>query len=138
MPDGPEVSLLLAGDVHLGAGRFELDDDLRALAGSADLVSFNLETPLTDAAAPGGEKAVHLKSEPAALQRLRDLSVDVVTLANNHICDWGRQGLVQTLELLGGHGIAAVGAGIGKAEAEASVVVSRNDTNCSKVATWSA
>jgi poly-gamma-glutamate synthesis protein (capsule biosynthesis protein) len=46
-----------------------------------------------------------------AAERLAELGVDAVTLANNHALDYGTEALLDTLSLLDAAGIAAVGAG---------------------------
>jgi poly-gamma-glutamate synthesis protein (capsule biosynthesis protein) len=71
----------------------------------------NLETAVTrsDAFAPG--KAVHYRMHPANLPALTVARPDVCVLANNHVLDFGRPGLEETLDSLAGAGLRAVGAG---------------------------
>ncbi|MFE5200260.1 CapA family protein [Streptomyces sp. NPDC056601] len=87
-------------------------DTLRLLDRAAtDAVVLNLETSITrsDDFAPG--KAVHYRMHPANLPCLISARPDVCVLANNHILDFGRRGLAETLEALAGAGIASAGAG---------------------------
>src|SRR5690606_37803748 len=54
----------------------------------------------------------HLQSEAeTTLPYLKQLGVDVATLANNHILDYGNQGLADTFDALEKANIAYVGAG---------------------------
>ena len=76
-----------------------------------DLVIANLETSLTtsDAAWPG--KGIHYRMHPRNVGCLRAAGIAVYTLANNHVLDWGRAGLDETLRTLRGAGLAHAGAG---------------------------
>ena len=54
---------------------------------------------------------------PQRLEWLKTQGVDAVSLANNHACDAGRQGIIEGLESLEKAGIASFGAGRNQAEA---------------------
>jgi poly-gamma-glutamate capsule biosynthesis protein CapA/YwtB (metallophosphatase superfamily) len=71
----------------------------------------NLETAVTtsDAAWPG--KGIHYRMHPGNVGLFRAASIDVCVLANNHVLDWGRVGLLETLEALSSAGVAVAGAG---------------------------
>lgn len=76
-----------------------------------DVRIVNLETSVTrsDEFAPG--KAVHYRMNPANLPALSVARPDVCVLANNHVLDFGRSGLAETLDTLAGAGLATAGAG---------------------------
>src|SRR5918999_2313188 len=76
-----------------------------------DVRVINLETSVTrsDEFAPG--KGVHYRMNPANLPCLAAARPDACVLANNHVLDFGRQGLVETLDALAAAGLRAVGAG---------------------------
>lgn len=99
--------------------------ELERLAPDARVI--NLETGVTrgDAFAPG--KAVHYRMNPANLASLLAVRPDVCVLANNHVLDFGRPGLLETLDALAGAGIATAGAGRDRDEAwrPATVAVRR-------------
>ncbi|WP_439684814.1 CapA family protein [Cupriavidus oxalaticus] len=71
----------------------------------------NLETAITtsDDAWPG--KAVHYRTHPGNVDCLQAAAIDCVALANNHVLDWGRAGLADTLAALDAAQIAHAGAG---------------------------
>ncbi|WP_367318944.1 CapA family protein [Streptomyces sp. HUAS ZL42] len=97
---------------------------LRVLdAAATDVRIVNLETSVTrsDAFAPG--KAVHYRMHPANLPALTVARPDVCVLANNHVLDFGRAGLEETLEALGRAGLRVAGAGRNAEEAFAPVAV---------------
>ncbi|MFJ4780021.1 CapA family protein [Streptomyces sp. NPDC088762] len=71
----------------------------------------NLETSVTrsDDAEPG--KSVHYRMHPANLPSLAAARPDVCVLANNHVLDYGRRGLAETLDALAAAGLRTAGAG---------------------------
>lgn len=85
-----------------------------------DLRLINLETSITERGVPCA-KAIHYRMHPLNVPTLAALGVDGVVLANNHVLDWGQDGLHDTLESLRKAGISSVGAGRDRAEAEQEV-----------------
>jgi poly-gamma-glutamate capsule biosynthesis protein CapA/YwtB (metallophosphatase superfamily) len=83
----------------------------------------NLETGITrsDDFAPG--KGVHYRMNPANLPCLTAARPDVCVLANNHVMDFGRGGLEETLGALAGARLRAAGAGRDAGEARRPAVV---------------
>ncbi|MEV8567258.1 CapA family protein [Streptomyces sp. NPDC051322] len=97
---------------------------LRVLDEAApDVRIINLETSITrsDEFAPG--KAVHYRMSPANLPALAVARPDVCVLANNHVLDFGRPGLHETLDSLAGAELRAAGAGRTSDEAYAPATV---------------
>jgi len=87
-------------------------DALKILDAMApDVRLINLETAVTCQAdfAPG--KAVHYRMSPRNLPCVAAARPDVCALANNHVLDFGRAGLEETLAALARAGLAAAGAG---------------------------
>ena len=76
-----------------------------------DVRLINLETSVTRSAefAPG--KAVHYRMSPDNLPCVAAARPDACALANNHVLDFGRTGLRDTLDALSAAGLRAVGAG---------------------------
>lgn len=92
-------------------------------AQAPDLRLINLETAVTtsEAAEP---KGIHYRMHPDNLPVLTAAGVDACVLANNHVLDWGRPGLVDTLETLEAAGLGHVGAGRDGDEAAAPLCLS--------------
>ena len=90
-----------------------------------DVRVINLETSITRSRdfAPG--KAVHYRMSPGNVPCLAAVRPDACALANNHVLDFGRRGLADTLEAVSGAGLRAVGAGrdAGQARRPAAVPV---------------
>jgi poly-gamma-glutamate capsule biosynthesis protein CapA/YwtB (metallophosphatase superfamily) len=96
-------------------------DELRRAAPDARIV--NLETSVTRSAEPWPGKGIHYRMHPRNVPCLTAAKIDVCVLANNHVLDWGREGLVETLDTLHRAGLKTAGAGRSAAEAEAVAVV---------------
>ena len=78
----------------------------------------NLETAITERGAPWPGKGIHYRMHPANMECLRAARLDACSIANNHVLDWGREGLADTLAALAGAGIACAGAGPDEARAK--------------------
>lgn len=94
------------------AGFAAMVEELRA----SDLVIANLETPLSRRGNPV-PKFRNLRSDPEVIQDVKALGVHAVTLANNHMMDYGPEALADTLATCDEAGIARCGAGLDLEEA---------------------
>lgn len=111
------VALYFAGDVTF-ANHFEQDIGDRfsypfakmKWFGDADISMINLENPLTTRGTPV-IKEYNFQANPKYVKVLTDAGVDIVNLANNHIYDYGDDGVFDTIEYLDSAGIKHVGAG---------------------------
>lgn len=83
----------------------------------------NLETAVTTSAAPWPGKGIHYRMHPANVDCLAAASLDCCVLANNHVMDWGREGLAETLATLHGAGLRTAGAGRDRDEAAAPATI---------------
>lgn len=93
-------------------------DLLRVLERAApDVRILNLETAVTRSSAFAPGKGIHYRMNPANLGCLAAVRPDVCALANNHVLDFGRDGLLETLATLHGAGITTTGAGRDEAQA---------------------
>ncbi|MCK9904910.1 hypothetical protein CC117_22440 [Parafrankia colletiae] len=88
-----------------------------------DVRVVNLETSITRCGGPAPEKAIHYRMSPANTPCLAAARPDVCVLANNHLLDFGRQGLTETLGALSAAGLTPVGAGHHLEEARRPAVV---------------
>jgi poly-gamma-glutamate capsule biosynthesis protein CapA/YwtB (metallophosphatase superfamily) len=76
-----------------------------------DVRVINLETSITASGGFAPGKAVHYRMSPGTVGCLAAVRPDVCALANNHVLDFGRRGLADTLQALAGAGLRAAGAG---------------------------
>lgn len=99
-------------------------DALNALRRAApDLRIINLETAVTASENAWPGKGIHYRMHPDNLPCLTAAGIDCCVLANNHVMDWGYQGLKETLDCLHRAGIATAGAGLDAAEAAAPALL---------------
>lgn len=116
------VTLLFAGDVYFSnyvqnaynrAGGISgvLDDGIRQEIADADIFMVNQEFPFTDRGEKVPDKQFNFRVSPQWVSALKEMDVDLVTLANNHILDYGQQGLLDSCDTLNEAGIAYVGGG---------------------------
>jgi poly-gamma-glutamate capsule biosynthesis protein CapA/YwtB (metallophosphatase superfamily) len=87
-----------------------------------DLRIINLETAITRSN-DVQEKAVNYRMNPDNIPCITAADIECCALANNHVLDWGYQGLAETLDTLRKAGIKTTGAGANIEEARAPVVM---------------
>ena len=76
-----------------------------------DIMVVNNEFPYSYGGSPTEGKTFTFRAEPASASLLVQMGVDVATVANNHIYDYGPQALMDTLSAIDGVGVARAGAG---------------------------
>ena len=113
------------GDTFLGAAAQPLLDQhgfdyalagIRHLWDDAHLVVANHEGPLTTqtrraAKVDTGSKRYWYRADPVSAHTLAEHGIRVVSLANNHVADFGDQGVLDTMASLDAAGIVHCGAG---------------------------
>lgn len=88
-----------------------------------DVKIVNLETSVTTCDEPWPAKEIHYRMHPQNVPCLTAAGIDCCVLANNHVLDWGRAGLIETLTTLDAAAVAHCGAGRNAAEAAAPAVL---------------
>lgn len=87
-----------------------------------DVRLVNLGTAITRSNTPV-DKGINYRMSPENVDVLSVAWIQACVLANNHVLDWGVQGLIDTLDALQQKGIAAVGAGRNHSEATAPIAI---------------
>lgn len=77
----------------------------------SDITFGNLECPLCIHGLPNKDKDVVVRGGPKYAYDLANAGFNVVSIANNHIMDYGPEGLFETFNVLSRHKIKMVGAG---------------------------
>lgn len=126
----PEVKtkLVFTGDVLL-TGYLLTQYDSKGIQGilapdiveemnQADLTMVNEEFPFSNRGTAAEDKQFTFRIDPKRVNVLKDLGIDIVTLANNHVLDYGQDALVDTFETLENAQIQYVGAGNNHEEAK--------------------
>jgi poly-gamma-glutamate synthesis protein (capsule biosynthesis protein) len=126
--------MAFAGDVNFAGRTARLLGDPAAAFGpiapvlkSADFTALNLETSVTSRGVPQ-PKNFHFRTAPLAFTALRDGGVSLVTMANNHVLDYGPVGLADTLAAARAARFPYVGIGINAAAAWAPYVMTIKGT----------
>jgi poly-gamma-glutamate capsule biosynthesis protein CapA/YwtB (metallophosphatase superfamily) len=97
---------------------------LDGLFAADDLTIVNLECPVSTRGT-AVEKAFAFRCDPAALPAAHTAGVDVANFANNHIRDFGRDAMLDSIRHAREAGIAPVGVGADLTAATAPAVVER-------------
>ncbi len=100
-------------------------DDIRELLKDCDLVFLNLENPVSREGTPHHiqKSNVTFCAAPPTLQILKNLGVNVVSIGNNHLLDYGPVALAATRENLKALGIKFCGAGNNRTEANQPAII---------------
>lgn len=136
-PESSDCVLLFAGDVYLSdhvlnaydkAGGIHgvLDEGIRAEIDAADIFMVNQEFPFTERGTKAEDKQYTFRLPYARLHIMNEMGIDIVTLANNHILDFGPEGITDSIEALNEVGIQYVGAGEDLDEAKKLEIIEVN------------
>ena len=137
VPEEPkieDITLLFAGDVYLSnhvlnaydkAGGIHgvLDEGIRAEIEAADVFMVNQEFPFTERGTKAADKQYTFRLPHDRLHLMNEMGIDIVTLANNHILDFGPEGITDSISALNEAGIKYVGAGENLEEAKKLEIV---------------
>lgn len=122
---GYDLVLSFAGDIcfdetcdvmqdYIGQGErveHNISPELLDLMRGADVCWINNEFAYSDRGAPLENKMYTFRARPERVKMLKEMGVDIVGLANNHVYDFGPEAMTDTLDTLRQAGIAYVGAG---------------------------
>ncbi|MCI8517736.1 MAG: CapA family protein [Hungatella sp.] len=127
-----KITLSFAGDISFAEGYANMayyhgsgDDITRCIApeviarmDAADIMMVNNEFTYSTRGTPLSGKTFTFRAKPETVKNLSVLSADIVSLANNHVYDYGETALLDTMETLRQQGIPYVGAGKNLEEAK--------------------
>lgn len=142
MTRSSKATLLFGGD-FCPIGRYEkgilasgaaFDDALGRVFTEHDFAMVNLEAPLCEADVPADSPGgFGLRADPRLAEFIRSAGIAAVGLANNHIRDFGDEGVSQTMRRLDLAGVLHAGAGKNLGEAQQPLAV---DVNGMKLGVW--
>ncbi len=126
------IKIDLVGDINLADDWYTMDaaaqrgsvsdcisENAQSELASADISVVNNEFVYEDGETPLAGKTYTFGAATENVKLLKIFSADLVTLANNHVYDYGEAGLISTLDTLDDAGIPYVGAGRNLEEASA-------------------
>lgn len=143
-----EVTLCFTGDILLDdeyaimatlrnrGGGIEngISGELLEQMQDADILVVNNEFPYTNRGIPTEGKTYTFRADTDAVSYLKEMGADVAVIANNHVYDFGEQGLLDTLDTLDEAGICRIGAGRNLEEASAPIYFIVNDMKIALIA----
>lgn len=115
------TTIIFTGDVLFG-NAFKAGYDAKGIDGvisenllaeltNADILMINQEFPFGESGEPVANKQYTFQCNPSYVTALQEMGVDVVSLANNHVLDYGKESLRETFATLDNAGILYGGAG---------------------------
>jgi len=136
-----EITLAFAGDISFAEGYANIgslqqrggdiatcfDEFVLKEMQDADVFMLNNEFPYTDRGMPTEGKTYTFRAKPENVKYLYDMGVDIVSVANNHVYDYGEVSLLDTLTTLEEAAMPYVGAGRNIEEAIKPVYFIAND-----------
>ncbi len=134
--NGEPVELAFLGDIMLDRGvkssvyrNFDRDYSKlftkTSLLKTFDIVFANLEGPASNQGADI-HNLYSFRMEPSIIPALRGTGIDILSVANNHEGDWGRDAFVDTLNRLQENEIAYTGGGKNIEEATRPTIIEKN------------
>ncbi|KJS68869.1 MAG: hypothetical protein JL50_03375 [Peptococcaceae bacterium BICA1-7] len=131
----PQVVITLVGDVLLAdrvgdaIAAYGADypwRDTARLLGHADVTIANLECTVSERGEPIPEKQYTFRAAPESIRGAVNAGVDILTLANNHVMDYGPAAFLDTLRVIKEKKLLYAGAGLNEEEAYGPVLLERN------------
>lgn len=130
------TTIIFAGDVLIadameryydteGVTRLVSEELLEEMI-NADICMVNNEFQFSNRGTPMEDKQFTFQTDPKYVQILKNMGVDIVSLANNHSLDFGTEALQDTFITLDGAGILYAGAGDTKERAEELQIIEVN------------
>lgn len=143
LPTDQTVTMVAVGDVMLsrnvGSTMIKMKDynypflKTRDLLKKGDIVFCNLETAIFPGR-PIKTGEMSFRSDVQVARAMKDAGFTVVSLANNHVPNFGAKGIADTLKYLDKAGIAYVGAGANIKQALKAATIAVNDVRFSILA----
>lgn len=134
-PKDSPIVISMMGDVLLASGvaaaieRYGPDFPWRHTSGlisDSDLAIANLECAVSGRGEPEPDKAFTFRADPGVLSGAYKAGIDIFTLANNHVRDYGQTAMTDTIGFLKQYGIMHSGAGFSEREAAAPAIAEIN------------
>jgi poly-gamma-glutamate synthesis protein (capsule biosynthesis protein) len=133
---GDEITVMLVGDIYVQrpdpSGVFR---HIRPTLATADIVIGNLEGAYSDGGTPWPKGGINAwKADAKQMQAIAEGGFHAMSVTNNHIMDFGYDGLLETLSNLDRIGVAHAGAGRDATEAYAPAIIERAGTKVALLA----
>jgi poly-gamma-glutamate synthesis protein (capsule biosynthesis protein) len=130
-----EVTISMVGDIiFYGSvesymkkyGDHYLLESYGPLMKKSDIVLGNLETSISKRGVPVEDKQYTFRGKPEALKTLKNNNFTAVSIANNHVLDYGVEAFLDTLNYLEKYELLYAGGGRNKEEALKGILIEKN------------
>ncbi len=126
-----KVNLLFAGDFvysnNLQDKDFKVDEEYKKIIKEHDIFCCNLEGPIINNDYKKIKKiGPNINNNNLAVKKINDLGCNLFCLANNHIFDYGKEGIKNTIDFLEKKKIKYIGAGLTKEQVYLPYIVDIN------------
>ena len=110
---GADIVPTKYNEEYFSNGRVDkiIDDEISKVLKESDYIALNLECPLLDRGEKIEKAGPHIKAKESTIRGLKMINPYFFTLANNHIMDYGEEGLKKTCELLDDNNLQYCGVG---------------------------
>lgn len=126
-----QAEVTIAGDICFAEEGFVLDHydetdgleecispEILDITNQADVFYLNHEYCVSERGTPLEGKLYTFRAKPERMELLKEMGTDIVSLANNHVYDYGEEALLDTLDYLDEDNLPYVGGGRNKEEAD--------------------
>lgn len=122
------LKLFACGDVvNTTANNSFIDEKLRSIIKDSDIAICNLEAPIETEGVNAIKKAgPHIYQSKESIKYLQETGFNYVSLANNHIYDFGQKGLQNTIKKLKKYDFTYIGGGIDFQDAYKTSIIEKN------------
>lgn len=122
------IKFFACGDiVNLTAKKDFIDEALKTIIQNSDISICNFEAPIETANMKAIKKAgSHVYQSSKSIEYIKNSGFDMVSLANNHIYDYGQEALENTIDELKKYSIDFIGAGVNFDEAYTTKTIEKN------------
>ena len=122
------IDILICGDIVISS---EIDkiisDELKKIITSSDISICNFEAPIKSNGFPIPKAGPHVYQSKSAIKTIKNCGFDILSLANNHIFDYGEIGLKDTLCEITRNDLDYIGAGLSFSEAYKITIIKIGD-----------
>jgi len=121
--------ILLASRIGININQYGTDypfEKVKTLLSTSDFAVGNLESAVAVTGTPISGKEYTFRADPKVIAGIKNSGLDIVSLANNHVLDFGRDAFIETLRHIKDSGLNYIGAGEDIDEAYRPVIVEKD------------
>lgn len=100
-----------------------IDNKLKQIISESDISICNFEAPILSCGNPLAKAGPHIFQSKDTIKYLKEVGFNILGLANNHIYDYGEEGLKATIEEIENNRLLSVGAGMNSDSAYKPLII---------------